>query len=111
MTTSEQRIKTVCELLEEIGLSDRSGSILYSGNETLTKGLVYFLRSNPGGHKDQLGHSDTVQTQLLKDKKKFNEYFDGEWLNKYTKTPDLPGQHEHQQNIQSLFTATNEAFV
>ena len=104
-------INNISDLLDQIGFSDRSGSILYSGNETIKKGDYYFLGTNPGSHKDELeeqfGTLDTVKTQLNKTKTSFNEYFDGEWINKHTKIPDLPGQNEHQINIKRFFRDLN----
>jgi hypothetical protein len=104
-------IKNITNILERIELSDRSGSILYSGNETIIKGDYYFLGTNPGSHKDELeekfGTTDTVKTQLNKTNTTFNEYFEGEWINKFTKNPDPPGQNEHQKNIQNFFGDLN----
>jgi hypothetical protein len=107
VVNNENHIQIISDLLKEIGLSDRSGSILYSGNETIKKGDYYFLGTNPGSHKDELeeqfGSTDTVLTQLMKENESFNEYFEGEWINKFTKKPDSPGQNQHQINIKNFF--------
>lgn len=62
------------------------------------------MGSNPGGHNDQFSSDDTVENQLLRKQEDFNEYFDGEWISKFTQTVSPPGQQEHQRNIKSLFT-------
>ena len=65
----------------ELGYENKSGSILYSGNETLRKGNFYFLGANPGGHSDQSNskYPDTILNQVLRKNSypSFNEYFDG----------------------------------
>ena len=52
-----EHIKNISSLLDQTGLSERPGSLLYSGNETIRKGSYYFLGTNPGGHKDQITNS------------------------------------------------------
>ena len=99
---TDLHIQEIVTILKDVNLDKRSGSVIYSGNETLTKGDWYFLGSNPGGHKDQKG-TDLVLTQLLKENKpkSFNEYFEGDWASKlrvYDK-----GEHPHQKKIQKLF--------
>ena len=91
------KIKVIHKLLNEGGLLNRSGSVLYSGNETITSGDWYFLGSNPGGHDDEKG-LDTVENQLLKENKpeSFNEYFEGDWTNSL-----------HQDNIKNFFSDLN----
>ena len=95
-------ISKILKRLEDIGLSDRSGALLYSGNETIKKGDWYFLGSNPGGHEEKFEKEQTVKSQLLKSDSTFNEYFDGEWVSKW-KEICPPGQQHHQVNIKNLF--------
>jgi len=111
-----EHIKNISSLLDQTGLSERPGSLLYSGNETIRKGSYYFLGTNPGGHKDQITKQnnfdettkeDKIKIQLHKEKKFFNEYFEGEWINSKTQLPELPGQHIHQRNIKKFFQDLN----
>ena len=93
----DSKIKVIYELLDEGDLLNRSGSVLYSGDETIKDGDWYFLGSNPGGHDDEKG-VDTVKNQLLKFEKPktFNEYFEGVWTNPH-----------HQDNIKLFFDDLN----
>lgn len=94
---TNSKINSIYQILKTKNLLNRSGSVLYSGDQTLRDGDWYFLGSNPGGHDDEKG-VDTIENQLLKkDKPKdFNEYFEGDWTN-----PD------HQINIQNFFRDLN----
>ena len=95
-----QHIDQVYELLSKTGLQRKSGSIIYSGYETLSPGKHYFLGMNPGGHIDDKNpEEDQIITKLIKKKEypEENEYFDGIWGNER-----LPGVHHHQVNIQSF---------
>ncbi len=96
-------VNNILEILNNTGLGERGGALLYSGNETIAKGDWYFLGSNPGGHNDQFNEDDKVKNQLLRTNENFNEYYDGEWISKYTGTVSQPGQQEHQINIKNLF--------
>tara|TARA_B100000886_G_scaffold333011_1_gene286392 strand:- start:1327 stop:1620 length:294 start_codon:yes stop_codon:yes gene_type:complete len=89
----DENIKVLYELLKESHLLNRSGSVVYSGDDTICKGDWYFLASNPGGHNDEKG-IDTIENQLLKleKPKTFNEYFEGEWINSKTQLPELPDE-------------------
>ena len=71
-----KKILNIYKLLESSDLLNRSGSVLYSGDETIKKGDWYFLGSNPGGHEDEKG-ADKIEDQLLKENKpkSFNEDF------------------------------------
>ena len=95
--------KMVCDLDYE----HKSGSILYSGNETLRKGNFYFLGANPGGHSDQNNNKfpDTISNQLLRKNTypSFNEYYDAKWKKNGSKT-SLPGQSLLQRRIKFLFS-------
>jgi len=64
-------------LLEETGLSDVSGKLLYSGADTLRAGELYVLGFNPGGDAEN-GYM-TVSEHLKNLKPAFNEYLDGRW--------------------------------
>jgi len=92
-----QKITIIHKLLKKINLLERSGSVLYSGDETLKNGDWYFLGSNPGGHDDEKG-LDKIEDQLLKENKpkSFNEYYEGEWTNSI-----------HQENIKNFFNDLN----
>jgi len=94
---TSSKIKFIHQILGNSGLLERSGSVLYSGDQTIKKGDWYFLGSNPGGHDDENG-IDTIENQLLKTEKPkdFNEYFEGEWTNS-----------DHQVNIQNFFLDLN----
>ena len=63
-----QKILNIHELLKKSSLLVRSGSVLYSGDETIQNGDWYFLGSNPGGHDDEKG-ADKIEDQLLKNNK------------------------------------------
>ncbi len=103
----EDHIRKILDILKDTDLGKRGGALLYSGNKTLSKGDWYFLGSNPGGHNDQFSSNDTIENQLLRGQEDFNEYFDGEWISKYTQTVSPPGQQENQRNIKSLFKDIN----
>ena len=92
-----KKILNIYKLLESSDLLNRSGSVLYSGDETIKKGDWYFLGSNPGGHEDEKG-ADKIEDQLLKENKpkSFNEYYEGEWTNSL-----------HQENIKNFFNDLN----
>ena len=64
METSS-KIKFIHQILGNSDLLERSGSVLYSGDQTIKDGDWYFLGSNPGGHDDENG-IDTIENQLLK---------------------------------------------
>ena len=91
----------------ELGYENKSGSILYSGNETLRKGNFYFLGANPGGHSDQSNskYPDTILNQVLRKNSypSFNEYFDGKWKRSGSRS-SLPGHALLQKRIKYLFT-------
>ena len=99
-------IELIKSKLEEIGFSEKPGSILYSGNETIKKGKFYFLGANPGGHSDQKfgNYPDTVLNQLLRKNSspEFNEYFDAKWQKRGSK-PSQPGRALLQKRIKYLF--------
>ena len=57
-------LEKISNKLEEIGFDKEPGSILYSGNETLSKGNFYFLGLNPGGNSNLSVSEDTVINQL-----------------------------------------------
>src|SRR5688572_15276044 len=58
----------------------RSGSILYSGSETLRPGSIYLLGLNPGGNPTT--HHDTVGSNLgVMLARTENAYLDESWRN------------------------------
>ena len=89
----QDKILKLRELLLNTGLQDESGSIIYSGDSTLKKGLFYFLGTNPGGNR--LDYPDTILNQVELSKEK-NEYFDGNW-----------GNSKHQETIIRMFKTLN----
>ena len=95
------------KIVYNLDYDHKSGSILYSGNETLRKGNFYFLGANPGGHSDQNSNKfpDTIANQLLRKNTypSFNEYYDAKWEKNGSKT-SLPGQSLLQRRIKFLFT-------
>ena len=96
-------LEKISNKLEEIGFDKEPGSILYSGNETLSKGNFYFLGLNPGGNTNLSVSEDTVINQLKKKDSTFNEYFQGVWKER-GKQPTPPGQSILQQRIKILFS-------
>ena len=90
----KEHIQEIEELLKDTGLQSESGSVIYSGNSTLTKGDFYFLGQNPGGNAEVYA-GDTIISQLLKSGE-FNEYLEGEWTGK-----------THQSNILRMFRDLN----
>ena len=64
----QDKILKLRELLLNTGLQDESGSIIYSGDSTLKKGLFYFLGTNPGGNR--LDYPDTILNQVEISKEK-----------------------------------------
>lgn len=92
--------------VNEIGIANEPGSILYSGDETVCKGDIYFMGANPGGHSDQFSNEieDTVKNQLERKyvSSSFNEYFDARWQ-KANGNPSLPGEALLQKRIKFLF--------
>ena len=89
-----EHMQEIEELLKDTGLQSESGSVIYSGNSTLTKGDFYFLGQNPGGNAEVYA-GDTIISQLLKSGE-FNEYLEGEWTGK-----------RHQSNILKMFRDLN----
>jgi len=92
--------------VNEIGIANEPGSILYSGDETVCKGDIYFMGANPGGHSDQFSNEieDTVKNQLERKyvSSSFNEYFDAQWQRSGgNATP--AGQALLQKRIKFLF--------
>ena len=59
-----KHIQEIEELLKDTGLQSESGSVIYSGNSTLTKGDFYFLGQNPGGNAEVYAR-DTILNQLV----------------------------------------------
>ena len=103
--TSSPSTDDLTEILKnaviELGYENKSGSILYSGNETLRKGNFYFLGANPGGHSDQSNskYPDTILNQVLRKNSypSFNEYFDGKWKRSGSRS-SLPGSLDMSMN-------------
>lgn len=102
----DSTIKNIISKIEEIGIANEPGSILYSGNETVCKGDIYFMGANPGGHSDQFSNKidDTILNQLKRKNThaSFNEYFDARWQ-KSNSMPTSPGQALLQKRIKFLF--------
>ena len=85
----QDKILKLRDLLVSTGLQEESGSIIYSGDSTLKKGLFYFLGTNPGGNN--LNYPDTILNQVMLSKEK-NEYLEGNW-----------GNSTHQETIKRMF--------
>jgi len=85
--------KNVLEILNSTGLKNESGSIIYSGDKTLSKGDIYFLGQNPGGNAYRYA-GDSIYSQLTTSGE-FNEYLEGNWTGSSGK--------RHQINIQAMF--------
>ena len=85
----QDKILKLRDLLVSTGLQEESGSIIYSGDSTLKKGLFYFLGTNPG--ENSLNYPDTILNQVMLSKEK-NEYFEGNW-----------GNSTHQETIKRMF--------
>ena len=88
-------IEQVKKLLIQTKLENESGSVIYSGDETLTKGNNYFLGTNPGGNAGKPYGEDSILNQLLNSGSE-NEYFEGDW-----------GNPQHQTNIKYMFEILN----
>jgi len=73
-------ISQLFQKLEDTGLADRPGRLLYSGIGTLVPGQVYMLGYNPGG--DPYAESESPKAhleQLARQSPDWNEYADGRW--------------------------------
>jgi|TARA_B110000263_G_scaffold229733_1_gene223729 hypothetical protein len=99
----KSNILRISKKLEEIEFNKEPGSILYSGNETLTEGDYYFLGLNPGGNTNISVSSDTVMNQLRRKDTNFNEYFQGIWKER-NKPATSPGMAILQLRIKTLFS-------
>ncbi|MWV27476.1 hypothetical protein [Aurantiacibacter rhizosphaerae] len=81
--------------LSDIGLINRPGAVLYSSDETLTKGPVYLLGLNPGGSE-----SSTLQDSIDASRRGNNAFLDEEWAPGGHILPK--GQSTMQRRIKAL---------
>lgn len=76
------------QYLEEAGLADRPGAVLYSSHVTLKPGPVYLLGLNPGG-----GEGATLRDSINASRRGNNAYLDEEWA---------PGGHLQPRGASTL---------
>src|SRR5690606_27782474 len=77
--------------------ANMSGSVLYSGSNTLKQGQFYLIGLNPGGNPLEIKTTVTQQFQeRLKQAPDYNSYCDEEW-GRYKK-----GLSPHQRRVQNL---------
>ena len=92
------------ELVDRItaaGLDKFSGTLLYGGPETVTSGPLYILGYNPGGDPTKVTADPITHLQeMLKQKRGWNEYLDGNWSNERRKY--IPGGAPMQRRVQTL---------
>jgi len=84
--------------LEQAGLIDSSGAVLYSAASTLRPGPVYLLGLNPGGSEGA-----TLRDSIAQSRAGHNAYLDEEWSPGGHVQP--MGQATLQRRVQSLCTA------
>jgi hypothetical protein len=86
--------------LEETGLADKSGALLYSSIKTLSPGPLYLLGYNPGGDPEE--ETKTVRDHLrwVKSNPNWNEYICGEWTP--GGNPLGPGEAPMQKRVRAL---------
>lgn len=92
-------IDAMMEILEETGLADRPGKLLYSCLGTLRPGRLYLLGYNPGG--DPRAETGTVRSHLASlgdTHPNWNEYLDACWRPGGRVYP--PGVAPMQQRVQ-----------
>ncbi len=77
---NSDRILEILAELQETGLADVPGKLLYSGVGTLCRGRIYLLGWNPGGDPDV--ETDTTKVDFLRVTQRdphWNEYLDASW--------------------------------
>lgn len=108
MADPQKTIDLIKGKLEELGLDKESGSVLYSGDETIRKGKFYFLGANPGGRSSPSKNefTDTVIDHLLRNgtPSNCNAYYDATWQQRGNQ-PARPGGAILQRRIKYFFEA------
>jgi hypothetical protein len=90
--------------LEQTGLADRPGRLLYSGVGTLCPGQLYLLGDNPGGDPDVEGDSPKEHLEALLNKPSdWNEYVSGIWKPRGLACP--PGEAGMQKRVRGLLAS------
>lgn len=86
--------------LEETGLADKSGAVLYSSIRTLSPGPLYLLGYNPGGGPEDEPQTVRGHLRWVQGKANWNEYICGEW--KPGKRQLGPGEAPMQKRVRAL---------
>lgn len=81
--------------LEQVGLIDSPGAVLYSGTQTLKQGPVYLMGLNPGGNENS-----TLRDSIAASRRQHNAYLDERWAPRGQLQPK--GQSTLQRRIQDL---------
>lgn len=87
----EKRLRNIATIP---GLEEKSGSVFFSGRETLRPGLVYFLGINPGGRPDDDDRREWIRNNILP-RHGENAYYEA-W------EPGKAGAHPFQRNVKKF---------
>lgn len=89
--------------IENSGLGNFPGKLLYSAPKTLLGSDLYFIGYNPGGNPNEERNSIRAETEkFVSDPNlEFNEFLDARWVSHGKIRP--AGQHFHQRRVQYLF--------
>jgi len=102
MSTSDA-LSWLIHKLEETGLADTPGKLLYSGVGTLSPDRLYVLGYNPGGDPDAESDSPRVHlAKLARMSPDWNEYVDGAW--RPGGRVYAPGDAPMQKRVRHLLT-------
>lgn len=85
------------------GLKEKSGSVLFSGRETLRPGLVYFLGINPGGCPNDRDRHQWIPNNITP-RSGENAYYEA-W------EPCDPGEHPFQRNVKKFLGSLKDILL
>ncbi|MDE2699455.1 MAG: hypothetical protein OXI59_12305 [Gemmatimonadota bacterium] len=78
-------------------LSNETGGVIYSGDETLAKGKYLFFGLNPGGGKGHSIKEDFKRKHICLQNAEYNHILDSEWGS------HAKGESPYQKRVQTLF--------
>jgi hypothetical protein len=86
--------------LEETGLADKSGALLYSSIKTLSPGPLYLLGYNPGGDPEEETKTVRAHLESIRGNLDWNEFISEKWTVRNKIRP--PGEAPMQRRVQDL---------